>query len=76
VDRKIEVTTLRTLAGDDEHCPDNNVCPSIHVLDHQPHRRYLVLKRVTDPAERAALAHLVGDDELVGWAPEELFPEV
>lgn len=73
MDRKIEITTLRTLAND---CPDNIDCPSINKIADRPGRRYVVLKQVTDPAEQAALAHLVGPDELVGWAPDQLFEEV
>jgi hypothetical protein len=75
VEDTIEITTLRTVAGDDEHCPDGRVCPSVHVVAARPERRYVVVKRL-DAAEAVAFAHLVGDDELVGWVPAELLRDV
>jgi hypothetical protein len=76
VDRSIEIITVRTMAGDDESCPDGRVCPSVHLVATRPERRYVVVKKLDDVAEAAAFAPLVGDDELVGWVPAELLPEV
>jgi hypothetical protein len=75
VNEAVEITTLRTVAGDDGHCPDGRVCPSVHAVAAWPERRYVVVKRL-DTAEAAAFAHLVGDDELVGWVPAELLRDV
>lgn len=68
----MKITTLRTMAGTPD-CPDGNICPSIHTLDLHPERRYVVTKKETDPAVAAAFAHLIGDDEQLGWTPSELF---
>ena len=70
VTRKIEIVTLRT------SCPDNRICPSIHAITDEPHRRYVITKKVTDPAVNAAFTHLVGEDEQLGYVPTELIPEV
>lgn len=35
-----------------------------------------VVKRLDDQAEAAAFAPLVGEDELVGWVPSELLPDL
>lgn len=72
----VRIITTRTLADDDEHCPDGRVCPSIHVVASRPERRYVVVKRLDDQAEAAAFAPLVGEDELVGWVPSELLPDL
>lgn len=72
MDRKIKITTLRTTNS----CPDIRSCPGIHQIADRPGRRYVVLKRVTDPNEVAAFASRVADDEVLGWAPDELFTEV
>ncbi|MGQ0575374.1 MAG: hypothetical protein ACT4RN_14365 [Pseudonocardia sp.] len=69
----MRITTLRTLTGD---CPNERVCPSIHVLDVHPARRYVITKKEVDPAIAAAFAHLVGDDEQIGWVPDQLIPEI
>lgn len=69
----MKITTLRTLAGD---CPNERTCPSIHVLDQHPERRYVITKRETNPEILAAFAHLIADDEHIGWAPAELLPEI
>lgn len=42
----------------------------------EPHRRYVITKKVTDPAVTAAFAHLVADDEQLGYVPADLIPEV
>jgi hypothetical protein len=47
----------------------------VHVVAARPERRYVVVKRL-DAAEAVAFAHLVGDDELVGWVPAELLRDV
>ncbi|HZG90926.1 MAG TPA: hypothetical protein VEZ42_12005 [Pseudonocardia sp.] len=71
----IEIETLRSVAGTD-HCPDGRVCPSIHRVARRPDRRYIVVKRLDDAEEAAAFAPLVGADDLVGWVPAELLPDV
>lgn len=73
--RKIEITTLRTLAGSDV-CTDRHTCPGIHTLADRPGRKYVVLKEVTDPAELAAFAEHMGPGEILGWTPDELLPGV
>jgi hypothetical protein len=73
MDRAIEIITLRTT---DQHCPDNRSCPSIHAVAGEPDRRYLITKRITDPVVATAFAHLIGDDEQLGYVPTELIPEV
>lgn len=68
----IKITTLRMI----ETCPDNRTCPSIHAVADAPDVRYVITKKITDPAMAAAFAHLVGDDEQLGTVPAELIPEV
>ncbi len=69
----VKITTLRTT---DTLCPDTRSCPSIHAVAGEPHRRYLVTKKVTDPAVAAAFVHLIADDEQLGYVPTELLPGV
>jgi hypothetical protein len=71
--RKVEIVTLRTST---DPCPDTRTCPSIHALVDRPERRYVITKQIADAAEIEAFAHLVSDDEQVGWLPAELIPEV
>jgi len=73
VGRTITITTLRTT---DTSCPDNRTCPSIHAIADEPGRRYVITKRVVDPAVAAAFAQLVADDEQLGYVPTDLIPEV
>lgn len=73
MDHTIKITTLRMA---DTICPDTRSCPSIHAIAGKPDRRYLITKKVTDPAVAAAFAHLVGDDEQLGYVPTDLIPEV
>lgn len=73
MDRVVKITTLRTV---DELCPDTRSCPSIHVVAGEPDRRYMITKKVMDPAVVAVFAHLVGDDEQLGHVPTDLIPEV
>lgn len=70
--RRIEITTLRTSAGE---CADGRTCPSVHLLADRPGRRYVVTKRLDDPDEIAAFAPLVAVDEQVGWVPADLLRE-
>ena len=72
MNRTVKITTLRTISD----CPDINTCPGIHTVADQPGRRYVILKRVTDPDEIAAFAPYMAADEILGWGPDELFPEV
>jgi hypothetical protein len=74
-ERLLKITTLRTLAGDGS-CPNERTCPSVHVLDTYPERRYLIVRREIDPTVLAAFAHLVAEDEHLGWVPDTLFPEI
>ncbi|MDN5920030.1 MAG: hypothetical protein L0I76_33850 [Pseudonocardia sp.] len=67
----MKVTTLLTAADD---CPNKWDCPSVHDLDVDPERRYVVSKQASDD-ERGAFAHLVGEDEVVGWLPDGLLDE-
>jgi hypothetical protein len=75
VDRKIRITTLRTIGPDGQRrdgvCSDKWKCPGLHRVDGQPERTYVVLKQV-DTAEAAAFAPLLGDGEIVGWVPTRL----
>ncbi|MGH3912798.1 MAG: hypothetical protein ACRDTC_05220 [Pseudonocardiaceae bacterium] len=73
MDRKFKITTLRTA---DDFCPDTRSCTSINALADEPNRRYVVTKKVTDLAVASAFAHLVGDDEQLGYVPTDLIPEV
>lgn len=73
--RKIEITTLRTVAGSDQ-CTDRRTCPSVHTVADRPGRKYVILAAVTDPDELAAFASLLGPGEILGYAPDALLPEV
>ncbi|MGQ0773014.1 MAG: hypothetical protein ACT4NY_01100 [Pseudonocardiales bacterium] len=73
MDRTIKITTLRTTST---HCPDTRSCTSIHAVTGEPDRRYVITKKVTDPAVIAAFAHLVAGDEQLGYVPMDLIPEV
>lgn len=61
----MQVKTLRTTAHD---CPNKWDCPSIHELDSDPKRRYVVSKQPSS-AERDAFAHLLRPGEVLGWMP-------
>lgn len=61
----MQVKTLRTTAND---CPNKWDCPSVHELDTDPERRYVVSKQASS-AERDAFAHLLRPGEAVGWMP-------
>lgn len=61
----MQVKTLRTTAHD---CPNKWDCPSVHELDTDPERRYVVSK-LASPAERDVFAHLLGPGEVLGWMP-------
>jgi hypothetical protein len=71
--RTIEIITLRT---SDVSCPDTRSCTSIHTVADEPDRRYVITKKVRDPAVAAAFAHLVANDEQLGYVPADLIPEV
>lgn len=53
MDPVIKIITLRTA---DALCPDNRTCTSIHAVADEPDRRYVITKKVTDPAVAAAFA--------------------
>jgi hypothetical protein len=66
----IDIVTLR--GG----CADGRTCPAVKAVPATPGVRYVIGKRVTDPALRAAFAsHLAEDEDLVE-IPTELLPEV
>ncbi|MGA9312253.1 MAG: hypothetical protein WBV74_18070 [Pseudonocardiaceae bacterium] len=69
--RAVDIITLRTT----DQCPDNRTCPSIHAVTGEPDRRYVITKKVTDPAVIAAFARLVAGDEQLGYVPTDLIPE-
>jgi hypothetical protein len=71
MDRNITITTLRTTSS----CPDRNTCPSVHRVAGMA-GRFVVGKRVDDPALRKAFAPLMADDEELTWTPDDLLPEV
>lgn len=73
MERVIKIINLRTT---DTYCPDNRSCPSIHAVAGESDRRYVITKKVTDLAVAAAFAHLVADDEQLGYVPTSLLPEV
>lgn len=73
MDRAIKIATLRMT---DTCCPDTRSCTSIHAIAGEPDRRYVITKKVTDLAVAAAFAHLVADDEQLGYVPTDLIPEV
>lgn len=66
----MEITTLRTV------CPESPVCPSVHRIDTDSENLYVILKKVTDPDVLAGFASLIAPDEILGTAPNALFPEV
>lgn len=61
----MKVKTLRTTAND---CPNKWDCPSVHEIDTDPGRRYVVSKR-TSAAERHAFADVLHPGEILGWVP-------
>jgi hypothetical protein len=65
-----EVTTLRSLP--DSVCNERYTCVGRHKVAGVA-GSFVVLKEVTDPAHAAALARHVGEGELLGWSPDELF---
>ena len=67
---KIIVRTLRTLP--DEHCTERGTCVGRHKIEGVP-GSFVVLKEVSNRAHAAALAHVVGPGELLGWSPDALF---
>lgn len=70
-DRPPQVITLRTLSA----CPDRVTCPGFYRLAGRP-GIYQIGKRVNDSAEIAALAPHTGADEVVTWAPDELYRDL
>lgn len=67
---EFEIITLRTT------CPDTRTCPAVKEVPATPGVRYVIGKRVTDPALRAAFAAHLGDDEDLVEVPTDLLPEV
>ena len=73
----MKITVLRTLAGNDAHCPaGSSTCPAVIAIDQHPERRYVITKKETDPAVLAALDPYLAEDEQVGWAAAELLAEI
>lgn len=71
----MKITTLRTMAGTSV-CGDYDECPSLHRTNEHPDRVFVIAKRVEDPALLDAFASRVGPDEVLGFVPNELLPEV
>lgn len=71
----MRITVHRTLA-DTTDCPSGTTCPAVITVDQHPERRYVILKKETDPVVLAALAPYMAEDEQVGWTPRSLFPEI
>lgn len=67
----MKVTTLITTADD---CPNKWDCPSVHDLDVDPERRYVVSKQAS-AAEYAVFRHLIQTGEILGWVPVGLLDE-
>jgi hypothetical protein len=67
---EIAIVTLRST------CPDTRTCPAIKAVPTTPGSRYVIGKRVTDPALLGAFAAHLGDGEDVLEVPAELLPEV
>lgn len=69
--RDIAITTLSTTAAldGDDRCDDQRTCPSVHVVADQPAVHHVIVTVVTDAAEQAAFAHLVGPGEVLGTVP-------
>lgn len=66
----MKITILHTVAGTPD-CPTEGTCAAILDLDLYPERRYMILKRETDPAILAACAHLIGADEMLGYTSRD-----
>lgn len=66
-----KVTTLITTADD---CPNKWDCPSVHDLDVDPERRYVVSKLAT-AAEHAVFRDLLEAGDIVGWLPAGFLDE-
>jgi hypothetical protein len=66
---------IRTLLSTAEKCPVDRTCPSVHELDTDPEHRYVISKRLTTPAEVAALEPLLGEGEVAGYMPAGFIPE-
>ena len=67
----MKIVTLRSTADD---CPTDRTCPSIHDVDTDPQRRYVISKKVTDVAEMLAFASYIGDGQLLGYLPAGFVP--
>jgi hypothetical protein len=67
---RINVTVLR--GG----CADEETCPAVTRIDHDPAGRYLIGERVTDPEILMAHASRMAPNEVLVRFPQELIPEV
>ncbi len=68
----MKITTLRTTSG----CSDIDTCPSLHRTDENPDGVFVISKRVDDPRILAAFASKMAPDEVLGFVPNDLLPEV
>ena len=64
---------VRVLRGT---CADEETCPAVTRVEHDPHWRYLIGERVSDPAILAAHAGRMADHEVLVRFPADLIPEV
>lgn len=67
---EIVVTVLRGT------CADEETCPAVTRIEHDPEGRYLIGERVTDPAVLAAHAHRMAEHKVLVRFPAHLIPEV
>ena len=65
--------TISVLRG---NCADEETCPAVTRVEHDPDGRYLIGERVTDPDILAAHAHRMATGEVLVRFPVGLIPEV
>lgn len=68
----VRVLTLRTVG--DQQCPNERTCPSVHDLDTDPERRFVIAKRVVDHAELVAFRLVIAGNEVLGYMPPQFIP--
>lgn len=68
----MKITTLRTTSD----CADIDTCPSLHRTDTHPDGVFVISKRVDNAEVLAAFASKMAPDEILGFVPNDLLPEV